>query len=246
LLLISLASTSGWAQGTAQITGSVKDATGAVLPGVDITATQTATGTARTTVTDETGAYTFTALPIGPYRLEAGLPGFRTYVQTGINLEVNASPALNIVLEVGQVSEQVEVQANAALVETRTVGVGQIMEQERILELPLNGRNVTELITLGGAAVQTGTSDSRSMPGQQAIRVAGGQAGSVAYSLDGATHNNPSQFKSAFAFSRRLAGVQSRNQRAVCLSGTALRRSGECCYAIWNERISRGAFRVRT
>jgi len=192
LLLVTLVmNTSVWAQGTATIAGSVKDATGAVLPGVDITATQTATGAVRMAITDETGSYNMQSLPIGPYRLEAGLPGFRTYVQTGINLEVNASPTINIVLEVGQVSEQVEVQANAALVETRTVGVGQIMEQERILELPLNGRNVTELITLGGAAVQTGTSDSRSMPGQQAIRVAGGQAGSVAYSLDGATHNNP-------------------------------------------------------
>ena len=62
---------------------------------------------------------------------------------------------INPVLEVGQVSEQVEVQANAALVETRAVGVGQVMENQRILELPLNGRNVTELILLSGASVQT-------------------------------------------------------------------------------------------
>jgi hypothetical protein len=122
--------------------------------------------------------------------LEAALPGFRSYVQTGIVLEVNSNPVINITLEVGQVTESVEVQANAALVETRNVGVGQIMETERILELPLNGRNVTELITLAGAAVQTGTSVSRSIGGQQDIRVAGGLSGSIGYSLDGALHTN--------------------------------------------------------
>src|SRR6476646_5496265 len=113
-----------WAQATAQISGTAKDQTGAVLPGVEITATQTSTGIARTAVTNETGSYVLPNLPIGPYKLEASLPGFRTFVQTGINLEVNASPAINVTLEVGQVSEQVEVEANATLVETRSVGVG--------------------------------------------------------------------------------------------------------------------------
>src|SRR5438034_1888529 len=114
-----------WAQATAEISGTVKDQTGAVLPGVEVTATQTETGIARTAVTNETGSYVLSNLAIGPYRLEAGLPGFRTFVQSGIVLQVNASPVINPVLEVGQVSEQVEVQANATLVETRTVGVGQ-------------------------------------------------------------------------------------------------------------------------
>ena len=80
-------------------------------------------------------------LPVGPYRLEAALTGFRTYVRTGIVLQVNGAPVVNPVLEVGQVSEQVEVEANAALVETRNAGVGQVMENTRILHLPLNGRN---------------------------------------------------------------------------------------------------------
>ena len=107
-----------WAQATAQISGSVKDQSGAVLPGVEITATQTGTGIARTTVTNETGSYVLPNLPLGPYRVEAALPGFRSYVQMGIVLQVNSSPEINIQLEVGQVSEQVEVQANAAMVET--------------------------------------------------------------------------------------------------------------------------------
>src|SRR5204863_8938902 len=126
-----------WAQATAQISGTVRDQSGAVLPGVEVVATQTDTGIARTAVTNETGSYVLTNLPIGPYRLEAGLPGFRTYAQTGIVLQVNASAVINPVLEVGQISEQVEVQANAALVETRSVGIGQVVENARILELPL-------------------------------------------------------------------------------------------------------------
>src|SRR6476646_7436050 len=106
-----LASAPVWAQATAQINGTVKDQSGAVLPGVEITATQTDTGIARTAVTDETGSYVLPNLAVGAYRLEAGLPGFRTYVQTGIVLQVNSNPAINVVLQVGQVTEQIEVQA---------------------------------------------------------------------------------------------------------------------------------------
>src|SRR6059058_533734 len=152
VLFSVLATTGAWAQSTAEVSGAVKDQTGAVLPGVEVTATQTDTGFKRTAVTNETGSYLLTNLPIGPYRLEAGLPGFRTYAQTGIVLQVNTSPVINPVLEVGQVTEQVEVQANATLVETRTVGVGQVVETARILDLPLNGRQVTDLIALAGGA----------------------------------------------------------------------------------------------
>src|SRR5947207_11791721 len=108
-----------WAQATAQINGTVKDQTGAVLPGAEITVTQTDTGISRNTITDETGSFVLPNLATGPYRLEATLPGFRTYAQSGIVLQVNANPVINVVLQVGQVSEQVEVQANAPLVETR-------------------------------------------------------------------------------------------------------------------------------
>src|SRR3954467_7689078 len=113
LLLVVFASVSLWAQATAQISGTVKDQTGAVLPGVEVTATQTDTGISRTTVTNETGSYVLPNLALGPYRLEAALPGFRTYAQTGIVLQVNSNPVVNPTLEVGQVSETVEVQANA-------------------------------------------------------------------------------------------------------------------------------------
>ena len=110
-LVSTLACASVWAQGTAQINGIAKDQSGAVLPGVEVTATKTDTGIARNTVTNETGGFVLPNLAPGPYRLEAALPGFRTFVQTGIVLQVNANPVFNVVLEVGQVAEQVEVQA---------------------------------------------------------------------------------------------------------------------------------------
>src|SRR5262245_34387329 len=122
-----LTTTVAWAQSTAQVSGAVKDQTGAVLPGAEVTVTQTDTGLKRSAVTDETGSYLLTNLPIGPYRLEAGLPGFRTYVQTGIVLQVDANPVINAILEVGQVADQIEVQADAALVETRSTGIGQVI-----------------------------------------------------------------------------------------------------------------------
>ena len=181
-----------WAQGTAQISGSAHDQTGALLPGVEIQVTQTDTGIMREAVTNETGLYVLPNLPIGPYRLEASLPGFRTYTQTGIVLQVNGSPSINLVLEVGSVSEQVEVQANAALVETRTAGVGSVVENARILELPLNGRQVVELIGLSGGATPapTITGGSRDPFGQFSFSVAGGLNTGLSYTLDGANHNN--------------------------------------------------------
>src|SRR5947208_401884 len=155
LMGLAIGCGSVWAQATAQISGTVRDQSGAVLPGVEVTVTQTETALIRTTITNETGSYVLPNLPIGPYRFEAALPGFRTFVQTGIVLQVNSNPVVNPVLQIGQVTEQVEVQANAALVETRSTAVGQVMEIERILELPLPGRVVTDLITLSGASVQT-------------------------------------------------------------------------------------------
>src|SRR5215470_11500352 len=110
LLVSVLTCTSVWAQATAQISGTVRDQSGAVLPGVEVTATQTDTGISRSTITNETGSYNMPNLVVGPYRLEAALPGFRTFAQTGIVLQVNGAPVINPVLEVGQVNEQIEVQ----------------------------------------------------------------------------------------------------------------------------------------
>src|SRR5689334_12181484 len=196
-LAVLLSSAAAYAQAgsTAQLSGVVRDTSGAVLPGVDVTATQTDTGLKRSTVTEANGSYTLPNLPIGPYRLDANLPGFKSYVRTGLVLQVNDAPVVNVELSIGAVEETVQVQAASPLVETRNTSLGQVIENERILSLPLNGRNPVDLIGLAGAAVQpdgaAGLSSSRSMQGGKLISIAGGQSAGVAYLLDGATHNNP-------------------------------------------------------
>ena len=95
------------AQTTAQINGTVVDESGAALPGVTVTALHTDTGFRRDTVSDTTGSYTLTNLPIGPYRLEASLTGFRAYVQTGIVLQVNSNPLIPVKLQLGALEETV-------------------------------------------------------------------------------------------------------------------------------------------
>ncbi len=179
-----------WAQGTAQLNGRVADESGAVLPGVTVTVTQTDTAFTRTTVTDETGNWLMPNLPIGPYRLEVSLQGFRTYVQTGIVLQVGATPTLNTSLAVGNLEETVSVEAAAPLVDVRSAGISDVVEQERIVELPLQGRQVTDLITLAGAAVNTGRVTQLGVAQSVAISVAGGLRSGVGYTLDGAMHNN--------------------------------------------------------
>jgi len=193
LLACVFAGVGVWAQATtAQISGTVKDQTGAVLPSVEITVTQTATGAKRTAVSNETGNYVLASLPLGPYMLEAALPGFKSYVQSGIVLQVDASPTINVILQIGQVTDQVEVQANAALVETRSSGLGTVVDNQRVVELPLNGRNVTELVFLAGMANVGGSGFLNSVRNYPTvmISVAGGIANWTAYNFDGAAHND--------------------------------------------------------
>ena len=193
LVVVLLCASTAMAQATAQITGTVKDSSGAVLPGVDVTATQTDTNFSRSAVSDANGNYILSNLPTGPYRLTASLSGFRTFERTGIVLQVNANPTIPIEMAIGNLAETISVEAATPLIETRNPAIGQVIENERIEELPLNGRNATDLITLAGAAVpQPGlNASSRSMQGGTAIAVGGGSAVGVAYLLDGAMHNNP-------------------------------------------------------
>ena len=191
MLLALLGATSLLAQATAQINGTVADSSGGVLPGATVTAVQTGTGFRREVVTDAAGAFTLTALPIGPYRLEVALAGFRSYAQTGIVLEIGGNPTIGVALPLGEIAETVSVEASAPLVETRNPSIGSVIDNERIEELPLNGRNSADLIAIAGAVVPMGPSSSRSMQGGVGYSVAGGQPFGVAYLLDGSNHNNP-------------------------------------------------------
>src|SRR5665213_2060302 len=151
-ILLAMAAAPIWAQATAQIHGVVQDTSGSAIPGATVKATQTDTGLTRTVVTESDGGYILSSLPLGPYQIEATKEGFATFVQTGIVLQVNGDPSVPIALKVGTVSERVTVEANVTQVETTSVGVGSVVEHQRVLDLPLNGRNPTDLVPLSGAA----------------------------------------------------------------------------------------------
>jgi hypothetical protein len=178
-----------------KLAGDVKDSSGGVLPGATVTATNAATGLARTVYTDSEGAYVLPNLPVGPYRLVVTLEGFATYNRDGIVLQVGSSPTVDVTLGVGGIGEQVNVVAAASMVDTRGTAVGQLIEEKQIVNLPLNGRQPTQLILLSGAAVVTTSGnlvgDKRQYPSSVSISVAGGAGNGTAYLVDGGYNNDP-------------------------------------------------------
>ncbi len=172
----------------AQVAGQVTDQTGAAVVGATVRMIETERSAPHETTTDSNGRYTLPNLPVGPYRLEATMTGFKTYVQSGIVLQVGDNPEVNIKLQVGAVTENVEVTAGAAMVQTETTAVNQVINQKDIVQLPLNGRQPTQLVLISGAAVVTPGGDmtgSKNYFSSTTISVGGGQANGTNYLLDG-------------------------------------------------------------
>jgi hypothetical protein len=195
ILLTAFTAGAAWAQSvsSAQVSGVVRDSSGGALPGADVTLTKIDTGAVRTVIAGSDGAYVFPNLPVGPYQLKVALQGFNTYVQDGIVLQVSSNPQINVTLSVGTVSEQVTVTANSTMVETHSTGIGQVVDNQRVVELPLNGRQATELIFIAGLATSAPAGDlntNKNYP-TVTISVAGGQANGMTYIMDGGTHNDP-------------------------------------------------------
>jgi len=141
---------------TTSLVGDVTDTTGAAVAGVSITITSVATGLQRTTTTNPTGSYDLQLLPAGEYRLEASNAGFKQVVRSGIVLETGQRAKMNLTLEVGAVTERVEVTDSIPLVNTQTVTGGVVIKNQQVLEMPLNGRNFATLIQLEPGIVLTG------------------------------------------------------------------------------------------
>jgi hypothetical protein len=183
----------GQAVSTARINGTVQDASGSAVPGAVVRATQTGTGAIRTATSGTDGSFTLPSLPVGPYSLEVTKEGFATYQRTGIVLEVATNPAIPVTLTVGALSEHIQVEANAAMVETQSTGVGQVIDSRRVVDLPLVGRQVTDLVVLSGGAVNLGTTTTNNRgvyPNVSSFSVAGGLGGGNIFALDGAFHND--------------------------------------------------------
>jgi len=130
---------------SASVRGTVVDASGGVVSAATVVATQSETGLQRTAVSDAQGVYVLLELPVGHYRLEADAKGFKKYVQEGISLDVNQTATVAIHLTVGTAAQQVEVQADASVIDTTATNLGQTIGEREVLDLPLNGRHFTQL-----------------------------------------------------------------------------------------------------
>src|SRR5262245_10289528 len=187
-----------FAQATGQLTGSVSDASHAAVPGAEVTATGIATGLERKTTTNQQGDYTLPFLPPGEYRVRAQKEGFRQVSRDNVRLEVNQVARVDFALEVGEVSETVEVTAAAPLIESDTSAIGQVIEGKAIEDLPLNGRNFVQLATLGpgvvgvgyGAAgtIMSGTRPDDLRPGSELFSN-GNREGANNFLMDGVDNN---------------------------------------------------------
>ncbi len=180
----------------AEVDGYVVDPAGAAVSGAQVKITEVDKQQVHQTVTDLQGHYAFPNLPIGPYQLEVSNKGFKNYVQTGITLQVGNTVQLNVNMQLGSVSESVEVAANAEMVDTKESSLSQVIDQQRMVDLPLNGRNPTQLILLTGAATSTpagdltGSKNIQGSNGSGTVSVAGSQPNGINYLLDGGDNND--------------------------------------------------------
>jgi hypothetical protein len=174
--------------GTGSIQGTVSDATGAVLPNAAVTITEIGTQAVHTVKSDSGGIYSFPNISIGTYTLSVTAEGFQTYVQSNIVLEVGSSISVNLKMSVGSTTEKVEVHAEGIALQTEDASFKQTVDSKTVTEMPLNGRHMTDLITLSGAATAAPGNDmtgSKSFPTSVSISIAGGAGNETTYRLDG-------------------------------------------------------------
>jgi hypothetical protein len=181
----------------AQLTGEVRDVTGAVVPNAKLTATNIATGVGFTTQTNNEGIYRFPALPPAQYNVQAALTGFKTYEQGPITLQVNDIVTLNVTLQLGEASERVVVTAAAEALQTSNASVGQVVTTRTIEGLPLNVRDPLALIgltpgvTFGANFGNGGGQELGRNFFKSDFNVGGGRSGSQELLLDGAANTTP-------------------------------------------------------
>ena len=189
ILALSLLSAYGQQADTAVVVGAVADATGAVIPGVDIRFTHVDTGSVYTAQTDPSGFYRTPPLRIGGYRMEAESPGFKRIQRIGVILNAGDTRQVDLVLEVGEVTETIEVVAQAPLLQTQEGATGTVMENQQILELPLNGRDYLQLARISAGVTPPARSE---VANRQGVSVGGSQATQVNFLIDGIDNNNQS------------------------------------------------------
>ncbi len=168
---------------TALIVGTVSDTTGAVIPGVTVTFNHVETGTVYTSETNESGNYRSNPLRIGAYLVVIEADGFKAYSGSGINLSIGDTRQLDVSLEVGAVTEVIEVEAAAPLLQTTEASAGTVIENRQIVDLPLNGRDYLQL-----AVISAGVVASRG----QGVSIGGQRGTETSFLIDGMDNNNQS------------------------------------------------------
>src|SRR5229473_1680595 len=177
---------------TASIRGTITDEQGAAVAGANVTITNSGTDYSRTAQTGADGEYSFQGLPLGSYRIHAAHAGFKAVTQTGIELHANDSVVLNVALRVGAVSETVTVEASPVAVETTNGELSSLIQASQVSELPLNGRNFMQLITLvpGVAPAEAFSVTNKGLKGASDVSVSGSPSNGNQWLVDGANNND--------------------------------------------------------
>ena len=203
LLLVSFALGGlAHAQSTASLNGIVTDPAGAAVPNAKVVATNQATGVEKATQSDEAGAYLFPALPIGTYRLEVTATSFQTAVISNLKLEVATSVTRNVQLKVGEATEKIEIVADAAIIETTTNSMGQVINDKTVQDIPLNGRHFTDLSLLTPGTMTAPANGFLSAPlrglGSFGINTAGQREDTTNWLVNGINLSDPVQNQITF------------------------------------------------
>ena len=179
--------------GAGQIQGIITDPAGAAVSGATVEADQTELRLKRTIISGPNGDYVFPDLPVGTYQLIVSKMEFETYHRSGIILQVGNNLRVDIAISLGNITQTVRVNADASMVQTVDQSVSQVIDPQRIVDIPLNGREATQLILLTGAATSAPNGDnvgSKNYPSEVTLSVAGSQGTSTDYLMDGADNND--------------------------------------------------------
>jgi hypothetical protein len=238
VVLLFTARANSQVTGAGSIQGTISDSTGAVIPNALVTLTETSTQVKRTTKSGSSGDYAFPNINVGTYSVTVVAPGFETYTSTGNVLEIGSSIAVDAKMTVGQTDARIEVHAEGLALQTEDPSFKQTVDKNELVEMPLNGRHMTDLITLAGGSNSSSVQDATGskFPYQSVtISVAGASGNSISYRLDGGDNqdymgggNNPLPFPDAVSqFSVETSALGAQNGvhsgglvNVVTISGT--------------------------
>lgn len=197
VVLAAIGAVASFGQTFGEVTGRIGDATGAAIPTAQISLTNTATNAVRTTISTDSGDYTFPSVAPGAYSVKVEKAAFKSATSTGVEVQIQQTVRLDFTLEVGQVSESIEVSASAQMLQAENVSLGTVIENKGVTELPLNGRNYLGLVALASNANTLSPASGQAAGRQggdrsnQSISVGGNRIMFDYYTLDGVTNTDP-------------------------------------------------------